>query len=100
MNKDNASIAIQVLPKTGDTKSLIYVVDKVIEMIAKSGYNYEVGPFETTVEGDYDGLMDIVKKAQLICIEEGSESVMTYVKIFYFPNGDLLTIDEKTTKHR
>lgn len=100
MNKPNSSVAIQVLPKTEDTKSLIYVVDKVIEMISKSGFKYEVGPFETTIEGDYDALMEIVKKAQLICIEEGAESVMSYVKISYFPKGDILTIDEKTTKHR
>lgn len=100
MTKANASVAIQVLPKTEDVTSLLRVVDKVIAMIAESGYNYEVGPFETTIEGDYDGLMDIVKKAQLLCIEEGADSVMSYVKISYFPKGDLLTIDEKITKHR
>ncbi len=100
MKDVNASIAIQVLPKTGTTEKLIKAVDKVIEEIANSGLKYEVGPFETTVEGDYDKLMELVKKAQLICIEEGAESVMSYVKISYYPKGDILRIDEKTLKYR
>jgi len=38
------------------------VVDKVIDLIAKSGVKYEVGPMETTMEGDIDTLLEIVKK--------------------------------------
>ena len=93
-----ASVAIQVLPKVSETDEVIRIVDKVIEYIASCGYRYFVGPFETTIEGDYDGLMDIVKECQKICVREGAGGVSTYVKISYNPKG-VLTIDEKTEKY-
>lgn len=94
-----ASVAIQVLPKVGDTKEVVRIVDKVIEYIGSTGLNYFVGPFETTVEGDYDTLMEIVKKCQLICLDEGAGGVSSYVKISLNPTG-VLTIEEKTEKHK
>ena len=94
----NASVAIQVLPAV-EGKDLIRVVDKVIEYLKSSGLNVYVGPFETTIEGEYDQLMEMIKQCQLICIEEGAPSVMSYVKINYRPEGGILTIDEKVTKH-
>lgn len=94
-----ASVAIQVLPSAKDDKDLLRIVDEIILHIKNSGYNYYVGPFETTVEGDFEGLMKIVKDCQLIAMEKGASSVISYVKIFYNPNKGVLTIDEKVTKH-
>ncbi len=94
----NASVAIQVLPKT-DTQNTVRIVDAVIAYIASFGLKYEVGPFETTIEGDYDTLLEIVKNCQLICIKEGAPGVISYVKINYSPSG-VLTMSEKTDKHR
>ncbi|MGO2545150.1 MAG: thiamine-binding protein, partial [Leuconostoc mesenteroides] len=56
-----SSIAVQVLPMTADTEEVIRIVDHVIAYIDKSGVNYQVGAFESTLEGDYDQLMDILK---------------------------------------
>ena len=94
----NASVAIQVLPKV-EGEEVIRVVDKVIAYIKSTGLNTYVGPFETTIEGEFDQLMKIVKRCQLICIEEGAPSVMSYIKISYNPEGGIWTIDEKVTKH-
>ncbi len=94
----NASVAIQVLPKVGGDETL-RIVDAVIAYIKSSGLHCVVGPFETTIEGDYDQLMEIVKQCSLICIREGAPSVMSYVKISYSPDG-IWTIDEKTKKHQ
>lgn len=94
----NASVAIQVLPKVNGDETL-RIVDAVIAYIKSSGLHYVVGPFETTIEGDYDQLMEIVKRCALICIEEGAPSVMSYVKISYSPDG-VWTIDEKIKKHQ
>ncbi|MCH3963350.1 MAG: thiamine-binding protein [Clostridium sp.] len=93
----NASVAIQVLPNVED-ENVIPIVDKVISYIKSRGVSMFVGPFETTIEGDYDELMDIVKKCQLICIEQGAPSVMSYVKINYNPKG-VWSIEKKTKKH-
>ena len=90
----NASIAIQVLPDTRDEDELIRIVDEVIAYIKSTGLNCSVGPFETTIEGDYDQLMDIAKECQ-----KGAKSVSAYVKVVYKPEGDVLTIEKKITKH-
>ncbi len=94
---NDTSIAIQVLPSV-EGEEVIKVVDKVIEYIKSTGLNTFDGPFETTIEGDYDTLMEIIKKCQLICIEEGAPSVMSYVKISYNPKG-VWSIEKKVKKH-
>lgn len=95
-----ASIAIQTLPAVTNEDELIRIVDEVIAYIKSSGLNCYVGPFETTVEGeDYDQLMDIVKECQHIAIRAGAPKVSAYIKVVYEPEGEILTIDRKVTKH-
>jgi uncharacterized protein YqgV (UPF0045/DUF77 family) len=96
-NKPTASIAFQIMPKA--TSDTIKIIDKVIGLVKKSGVKYEVGPMETTMEGDLDTLLAIVREAQDIAIKNGATSVFTNVKIAYNPKG-VLTIEEKVTKHR
>ena len=95
----NASIAIQVLPTVDSKEELIRIVDEAIAYIKSFSLHTEVGPFETTVEGDYDALMEIVKGCSKVCIDAGAPDVMTYVKINLDPTA-LLTMDLKTAKHR
>ena len=95
-----ASVAIQVLPASKDEDDLIRIVDEVIAYIKSTGLNYYVGPFETTIEGeDYDQLMDIVKECQHVAIRAGAPKVSAYIKVVYEPEGEILTIDKKVTKH-
>lgn len=96
----NASIAIQILPKVNDTEQVVAIVDEVIAYIKGTGLHYEVGPFETTVEGDYDTLMEIIKESHQVAIKAGCAKVSSYIKVVYAPKEHILTIDEKTTKHR
>ncbi len=91
------NVSLQVIPNVPEER--IYpVVDKVIEMIDRSGVKYEVGPMETTMEGNLDTLLEIVKKAQSICVEEGANRVVSVVKIDYKKKG--VTMDEKISKYR
>ncbi len=93
----SVNVSLQVLPRVPDER--IYpVVDKVIELIKESGVKYVVGPMETTMEGELDTLLEIVKKAQDICIKEGATRVISVVKIDYKPEG--VTMDEKIGKYR
>ena len=95
-----ASIAIQVLPAAPNPDELIRIVDEVIAYIRSTGLHYHVGPFETTIEGDdYDRLMDIAKECQHVAIRSGAEKVSAYIKVVYRPEGEILTIDKKITKH-
>ncbi len=93
------SIAIQVLPDVSDIKRVCAIVDEVIAYIKSTGCHYEVGPFETVVEGEFETLMDIIKRCQEIPLEQGAPSTKAYVKIFHSPAG-VLTIDEKIGKYR
>ena len=95
----NASVAIQVLPKSNDDEELIFIVDQVIDYIKSTGLSYYVGPCETSIEGDYDQLMDVIKECQHVAVKAGAKEVSAYVKITYRPEGEVLTIERKVTKH-
>ena len=82
----NASVAIQVLPNVQDEEEVIRIVDEVIAYIRST-------------EGDYDQLMDIVKECQHVAERAGCKAMSVYVKIAYKPEGDVLTIEKKVTKH-
>lgn len=95
-----ASIAIQIEPNQQDDYEAVRIVDEVIDYIRSTGLNYYVGPFETTIEGDnYDQLMDIVKECQHVAVRAGAPKVSAYIKVVYEPEGEILTIDQKVTKH-
>ena len=95
-----ASVAIQSLPQADNDQELVRMVDEVIVYIRSIGLNYYVGPFETTIEGDnYDQLMDIVKECQHVAVRAGAPKVSAYIKVVYEPEGEILTIDQKVTKH-
>ena len=95
-----ASVAIQVIPAVSNQDELIRIVDEVIGFIKSTGLHYHVGPFETAIEGDdYNMLMDIVKECQHVAVRAGAQSVSSYVRVVYCPEGEVLTIDKKITKH-
>mgnify|MGYP000868875660 FL=1 len=91
------NVSLQVLPSVPQ-ENIYPVVDKVIELIRDSGVKYIVGPMETTMEGEFDTLMEIVKKAQTVCCEAGAKRVISVVKIDYRPEG--VTIEEKIGKYQ
>ena len=95
-----ASIALQTLPKADNDDELIRIVDEEIACLGFRGLNGYVGPYETVVEGDdYDQLMDLVKEAQHVAIRAGAPKVSAYIKVEYEPEGEILSIDKKVTKH-
>ena len=95
----NANVAIQVLPHVSTDEEVVRIVDEVIDYIKSTGLHYYVGPCETAIEGDYEELMEVVKNCQYIAIKAGCPKVAAYVKISFSPEGGVLTIDQKVTKH-
>lgn len=91
------NLAFQVIPGTKDVHPYT-VVDKAIEVVKNSGIQYEVGPMETTMEGELDELLEIVKEAQEACMAAGAERVMTLIKIEYNLSG--VSMEEKVRKYR
>ena len=95
-----ASVAIQVLPDAQNDEELIRIVDAVIDYIKSTGLNYYVGPFETAVEGDdYDRLMDVLKECQYVAVRAGAKKVSANIKVVWEPEGEILSIERKVSKH-
>jgi uncharacterized protein (TIGR00106 family) len=90
------NVGVQVLPLVEDVYP---VVDKAIEAIQKSGVKYEVGPLETTLEGDdLDKLIEVAKAAHRACFTAGATKVVTIIKIADALEGT--TIEGKVGKYR
>lgn len=96
MSNRTRNVSIQVLPLTDDA---LPVVDRAIRVIQESGVRYEVGPLETTLEGeDLDELVDVAKNAHRACFESGVENVVTVIKIADSIHGT--SIEGKTSRYR
>ncbi|WP_276861016.1 thiamine-binding protein [Bifidobacterium merycicum] len=96
----NCSVAIQFLPMNARTdEETCAIVDEVIAYIKSTGVDYFVGPFETAIEGDFDTCMDIVRNCQLVGAKAGATHVMSYVKINYRPDGEVMTTEHKVGKY-
>ncbi|WP_018663117.1 MTH1187 family thiamine-binding protein [Heyndrickxia acidiproducens] len=99
MEKSNqVTVSFSVVPHAKNDH-LYSVVDRAIEVVQKSGVRYEVGAMETTMEGDLDELLAIIKEAQEACTKAGATEVITSIKIHYRPSTGV-TIDEKIAKYR
>jgi len=80
-NMAQALLSIQIIPKVNPGEEVIPYVDEAISIIKASGVPYRVGPMETTMEGDLDQLLDIVKQMTAAMIERGSPSVLSQIKL-------------------
>ena len=93
------NLAIQVLP-LGISKEQAYkIVDHAIKCIENCGLHYEVGAFETVVEGDYDEVMELVANIQEQCKQAGAQELLINMKLQRSFIKDIKIID-KTGKYR
>ncbi len=74
------------------------IVEKAIQVVIDSGLKYEVEANSTTVEGDLEQLLDVIKRAHIVAREQGSGRVITIIKIDDKKGG--ITIKEKVKKFR
>lgn len=97
----SASIAIQILPQAENDQEVCRIVDQVIAYIQSTGLRYEVGPFETALEGEsLDQLLEIAAECHRVAVQAGASKVSSYIKTVYRPNGAVLTIDQKIGKYQ
>lgn len=97
---NNALLSIQILPKLKEAgESVIPYVDRAIEIIQQSGVKYLVGPLETTMEGDLDTLLEVVKRMNAEMIALGCPGVLSQIKLSYNPVQGV-SMDRLTEKYR
>lgn len=93
------TVSFEVLPGGLADKPAVYAaVDAAIAVVAASGLPYVVSPLETTIEGEYDAVMAVIKQAQEAVLQAGASRVFTLIKVDYDPHGS--SIDEKLAKYR
>jgi uncharacterized protein (TIGR00106 family) len=94
----NTLLSIQVIPKTPGNEDSYAYVDRAIEVIQQSGVKHEVHPLETTMEGELEDLLDVVRKMHEALVAAGSPSIISQVKIAHNPGG--ISMDKLTEKYR
>lgn len=93
------NLAIQVLP-LGIPKERAYeIVDEAIKCIDQTGLHYEVCPFETVIEGDYDEVMELVDEIQKKCNQAGAQELLINMKLQRNFDKDIY-ITDKTGKYQ
>ena len=95
--KNKVNVAIQILPTAKNIHSY-KIIDAAIQVIQESGIKFMVCPFEAVLEGDYDQIMELIKKVQVNCFENGASEILANLKIHSRINQDV-TIEEKMEKY-
>ncbi|MEN3008784.1 thiamine-binding protein [Pseudothermotoga sp.] len=92
------SCSIRFLPLKASGKDEIYkLVDEAIAIIVSSGLKYLVGPSETTVEGEFSDLLNLIKQIY----NKMTPLCERYVlEVAFDCARDGVTIDEKIAKYR
>jgi uncharacterized protein (TIGR00106 family) len=91
MSKVN--LALQIIPKS-TTVDMYRLIDLAIEVIQKSGLKYLVCPFETVIEGEYEEVMELIRKAQETCFSAGADELIVNIKIHRSATTDLYFEDK------
>jgi uncharacterized protein YqgV (UPF0045/DUF77 family) len=78
--KNKINVAIQVLPEA-EGKIKYELVDKAIEALQKTGFLYQVCPFETVVECTYNDLESLLEQIHTACKNGGTEKMITNLKL-------------------
>ncbi|PPQ46802.1 hypothetical protein C5G87_20710 [Paenibacillus peoriae] len=94
----NTLLSIQVIPKTPNNEDSYPYVDEAIEVIQRSGVKHQVNPLDTTMEGELDELLKVVKEMHEALTEAGSPSVISQIKIAHNPQG--ISMNKLTEKYR
>lgn len=64
----------------GEGVSLSKWVGRCLRIIDGSGLRYQLNPMGTVIEGDYDEVMEVIRKCHMAVLED-TERVSTYIKI-------------------
>ena len=92
----NASI--QIIPVVQDKHPYEWV-DEAIAIIQQSGIKYEVGPFVTVLEGNYEEVIRLIHEVNEYLYQKGCAEWISNVQV-QIRSGSDITGDEKVQKFR
>jgi uncharacterized protein (TIGR00106 family) len=85
-----------ITPVTGD--DLSPYVDAAVNVVKMSGLKYEVDAMATTIEGDIDQIIAVVKDAHQAVRSKGADRVLTELRIDDRAEG--VTIEREVDAYR
>lgn len=85
-----------ITPVTGD--DLTPFIDAAIEIVQKSGLKYEVEALGTTLEGELDQVLDVIRQAHQAVMNLGAGRVLTEIRIDHKAAG--VTMEEEVERYR
>ncbi len=91
-NKD-IHLAIQVVPLDRDNNTYSKI-DAAIEVIQQSGLKYMITPMETVIQGPYESVQEVSRKAQEALVKAGCNEFLVNIKMHIRMDGDI-TMKEK-----
>lgn len=92
----NASI--QVIPLTQSNQAM-EIVDRSIGIIEKSGLPYTVCPFETSIDGTWEEIMELLNQLKNQLQTESIDDALIQVK-FHLSNRGPIVGESKTAKFK
>ncbi|MEQ8476593.1 thiamine-binding protein [Fulvivirga sp.] len=93
-HKINAGL--QVVPHT-EHLPIYPIIDEAIKVIQQSGLRYMVTPMETVIEGHYDEVMTVVKRAQEAALAAGAQELVVTLRLHIKKASDV-SFEDKTAK--
>ena len=96
MHNHIVNASIQIIPIVEDKHPYEWV-DEAITVIQQSGIKYEVGPFATVIEGNYQQVMQVVHDVNEYLFQKGCEEWISNLQI-QIRSGKDITAEEKIAK--
>lgn len=93
MREYNIHLGIQIVP-LDHNQNTYSIIDRAIEVIQKSGIKHVITPMETVLEGPYELVTEIAKKAQMVVLESNCEEFLVNIRMHVRKSADV-TMDEK-----
>jgi uncharacterized protein YqgV (UPF0045/DUF77 family) len=88
--ENDIHLAIQIVPLRIDSDQHPYtIIDKAIDVIDQSGLTYQVCAMETVIQGKYEQIMPVVRKAQQVCLDAGAKELIVNIKLHVRKDGDV-----------
>lgn len=96
LDQTEVYVAFQIIPRLQNGNNY-ELVDEAIEIVKQANVTYQVSAMETTMTGELDQLLEIIKAAQQRCLDCGALEVITNIKIH---NRKIMTTDTFCTYER
>jgi uncharacterized protein YqgV (UPF0045/DUF77 family) len=98
MHRHLINASLQLIPIDHASHAMPQI-DKAIALIKNSGLPHEVGPFGTTVEGQYQQVIALISALNEMMAHESKVEWVLNIQMHIAPAADV-TMQGKTLKHR